>query len=215
MGYYPLASYKRFGKSRKARRSVQRLNETERKILEFLVEKFNEVPDGYHTYSNDPKLKAATGKSQEQLSRALRRLHSWKFGDQRLLESSRGGKPVLYWIEPENVDLVRRVLAGDGYISAVLLLNWARRQMGWFTTRDVAKLFNVSKRHAQKLVKILVDKGLIRRVYLTGKGNKGRVVYVEAEGQLPLDHFIRSFDRSYDVLSNIKWRIYKTQNPFI
>jgi len=198
--------YKRFGRPIKPRRSVQRLTRTERKILEFLVEKFKEIPDGYHTYSSDPQLLKASRKSQQQLSRALRKLHGWK-----LLESSGGGMPVLFWIDPENVRLVRRVLTNEGYVSAILVLNWARHQMGWFTTRDVAKLLNVSKRHAQKIVKILVDRQLVRRSRLSGRGYKGRIVYSEAKGQLPLDHFTRS----HDVLSNLKWKVYKTQNEFM
>jgi len=197
--------YKSFGNPIKPRRSVQRLNDTERKILEFLVEKFKDIPDGYHTYSNDPQLKKATGKKQHHLSSSLRKLAGW-----RLLESSKGGMPVLYWIDPENVRLVRRVLANEGYVSAILVLNWARHQMGWFTTRDVAKLLNISKRHAQKLVKILVEQQLIRKTRLKGRGFKGRVVYTEAKGQLPLDHFTRS----HDILQNLKWKIYATQNEF-
>ena len=118
--------------------------------------------------------------------------------------------PVLFWIDPENVSLVRRVLAGDGCISALLVLNWARHQMGWFTTRDIAKLLNISKRHAQKIVKILVEHQLVRRTRLSGRGYKGRVVYSEAKGQLPLNHFTRS----ESVLKNLKWRVYTTQNEF-
>jgi len=200
-----LSPYKTFGKPIKPRRSVQRLNATERKILEFLVEKFKDMADGYHTYSNDSQLKKATHRKQWQLSNSLRKLAGW-----RLLESTKGGRPCLYWIDPENVRLVRRVLASEGYISAILVLNWARHQMGWFTTRDVAKLLNVSKRHAQKLLKILVDHQLVRRVRLTGRGYKGRVVYTEAKGQLPLDHFIRSDS----MLKKLKWQVYTTQNEF-
>jgi len=200
-----LSPYKSFGIPTKPRRSVQRLNDTEKRILEFLVEKFKDIPDGYYTYSNDAQLLKATGKRQRQQSNALRKLAGW-----RLLESSKGGMPVLYWIDPENVRLVKRVLANEGYVSAILVLNWARHQMGWFTTRDVAKLLNISKRHAQKIVKILVAHQLIKRTHLSGRGYKGRVVYSEAKGQLPLDHFTRS----HDVLSNLKYKLYTTQNEF-
>jgi DNA-binding transcriptional regulator GbsR (MarR family) len=198
--------YKVIGKPIKPRRSVQKLSETQIKILKFLVEKFKDAADGYHTYCSDPQLLKATGKSYRALSTALRKLHGWK-----LLECSGRSMPVLYWIDPDKVPFVRRVLAGDGVISALLVLNWARTQMGWFTTRDVAKLLNISKRQAQKIVKILVDKRLVIRTHLKGKGYKGRVVYTEAKGQLPLDHFTRS----YDTLKNLKWKIYKTQNEFI
>lgn len=200
-----LSPYKPFGTPIKPRRSVQKLSNTEIKILEFLVQKFEDVSGGYHTFSNDTQLKRATGKSQPALNTALRKLHGWK-----LLKCSGRSMPVLYWIDPDRLPFVRRVLAGDGCISALVVLAWARNQMGWFTTRDVAKLLNISKRHAQKIVKILVDQHLLIRTYLSGKGYRGRVVYSEAKGQLPLDHFTRSTD----ILTNLKWKIYKTQNPF-
>jgi hypothetical protein len=201
----PKTPYKPIGKPIKPRRSNQKLSETQIKILKFLIKKFEETTDAYHTYCSDPQLLKATGKTPMALSTALRKLHGWK-----LLECSGRSMPVLYWIDPDRVPFVRRVLASDGVISALLVLNWARTQMGWFTTRDVAKLLNISKRQAQRIIKLLVDKHLIIKTHLKGKGYKGRVVYTEAKGQLPLDHFTRSLD----ILKNLKWKIYTTQNEF-
>ena len=197
--------FKSFATPIRPRRPVQKLSNSEKKILEFLVNKLRDV-DFYSTYGNDPQLKKATGKSQQALNVALRKLWGWT-----LLESSGRGMPILYWIDPKKVPFVRNVLArSDGCITMWLVLGWARHQMGWFTTRDVAKLLNISKRHAQKLVKILVEQGLIRRTRLSGRGYKGRVVYTESKGQLPLDHFTRSLD----VLKNIKHTVYTTLNEF-
>ena len=200
--------YKSFGTPIKPRRSVQRLNATERKILNFLLEKFRETPDGYFTFSADPVLLKVTGRSQSQLSKALRKLVGWK-----LLKSSQGGCPTIYYVEPEQVRSVRRVLKSGGYVSALLVLGWVKQQEGWFTSRQIARLLNVSKRHAQKLLQILVVKSMIKRVHLSGRGFRGRVVYTEADDQIALDHWLK--DKSETVVLNIKRKIYGTENPFI
>jgi hypothetical protein len=200
-----LQRYKTFGTPTRPRRARQKLNKTALQILRFMVEQGKDIPDGYNTYSNDPKLRQATGKSQHALSVALRQLGGWN-----LLECDVGGMPVLYWLNIDNIQLIRRVLDNDGYVSALLVLAWARRQMGWFTNRDIARTFNVSKRHGQELSKILSEKKLIKRHRLSGRGYKGRVVYTESKGQLPLDHFTRSID----ILKNIKHAVYTTLNEF-
>jgi len=203
-----LSPYKQFGTPIKPRRTIQRISATERKILEFLLEKFRETPDGYFTFSADPVLLKVTGRSQSQLSRALRKLLGWK-----LLMSSGGGRPTIYHIELERSRAVRRVLENGGYISALLVLGWVKQQEGWFTSRQIARLLNVSKREAQKLLQILVVKGFIKRIHLSGRGFKGRVVYTESKDQIVLDHWMK--DKSESVVLNIKRKIYGTENPFI
>lgn len=186
MSIEPLQSYKHFTPKnfKPRRRGAHHLNETEREILVFFAQKVEEGID-YHTYSSDKELLLAIKKDQSTACRALHELASW-----RLVQASKDhnrGAPIIYWIESENLKIVKEVLKSKGYVTTKLIVAYARTCQGWFESHDIARHFNISKRHSQKLLKILVENGTLIRHRI------GRlVVYSERSGQLPLFHFTKS-----------------------
>lgn len=205
---YPLQPYKPFTPKILSRRPPQKLNSTERRILNFFAKKAEEGID-YHTYSRDPELLKAIRKSYSQASRALRNLASWKILECSS-EKKMQGAPVIYWVDPERLWYLKEVMRNNFYITASLVMRYVQSRHGWFTSSDVAQYFKVSKRHAQKLLKILVERDKLIRFHLKGRGFRGRVIYTEKRGQLPLTHF-----RSESIIQQLKKEVYQTDNPFL
>ena len=160
-------------------RQPERLNASERLILQFLLTK-HEEGDDYHTYSRDPQLLKFTGKGQWALSSALRSLFT-KF----ILESSHpDANPRLYWINSWNIAKVRELLGLHGQVGAQVALAYGRKVTGSVSTPQIAHVLKVSKRTAQRYAKLNIERGN----WLRRKQGRKRI-YIESHGQVPLTHW--------------------------
>jgi DNA-binding transcriptional ArsR family regulator len=182
------------GKIFSTRRRTLRLNDTELLVLQYLIRHFDEklIELGFHpskfaTYSQEKALLEYTGKSQPQLSRALRHLR-----DLGLLECSmenengkkmRGGVK-LYWINVWKLKKIKELLMARGYYAALVAVTYGRNITGRITTWEIARALCVKKRTARKIAKQLVEMGVWKR------WRKGRrILYEETRGRVPLDHW--------------------------
>lgn len=168
--------------SKKPKRARNRLNATERLVLQFLLGRAL-AGDEYHTYSRDPRLLQETKKSQKQLWCALSSLYK-----RGLLGCTPGhdvrGCPRLYYLIWFKLREAKELLKAHGHMAALVAVAYGRNKSGSVTTPEIAHVLNISKRTAQRISHTLVQEGAWHR---HKNGRKRR--YSETKGQLPLEHF--------------------------
>jgi len=167
---------------KKPKRARNRLNATERLVLQFLLGRAL-AGNEHHTYCRDPALLKATGKSYPQAHRALRSLY-----DRGLLgctpDHNVRGCPRLYYLIWFKLQEAKELLKAHGHMAALVAVAYGRNKSGSVTTPEIAHVLNISKRTAQRISRTLIQEGAWHR---HKNGRKRR--YSETKGQLPLEHF--------------------------